>query len=1050
MRKNTCIALFTVGLIALLSPQSLLAQRRKKKAEEPLISYQQLDSSNFTALKFRNIGPFRGGRCVAVSGVSGQPLTYYMGSTGGGVWKTTDAGQSWKNISDGYFRTGSVGDIAVSQADPNVIYVGMGEHPIRGVMTSFGDGVYRSVDAGQSWHHVGLDETRHISDVVIHPDDPDWVYVAAQGAAHGPSAERGIYRSQDGGKTWEQVLFVDENTGASGLAMDPSNPRILYAATWQHTRYPWTMESGGPGSGIYKSKDGGDTWEKLSEGLPELMGKIAVSVSPVNPSRLWANIEAEQGGVYRSDDGGKKWTRICADRVTQARSWYYMEIFADPQSAETVYVLNAPMLKSIDGGRSFKAISNPHSDQHDLWINPENPQNMILGNDGGACITFNGGKAWSTQQNQATAQFYRLSIDRRFPYYLYAGQQDNSTVAVPSRTLGSGIGWRDWYPVAGGESAFLAFDEDDPRLVYGGSYQGNLSVYDHTTGQQKDVMAYPTAGLSALPSEMKYRFNWNAPLVMSQQGGNILYHGAQMVLKSEDGGHHWVEISGDLTRNEKDKQGLGGGPITNEGAGGENYNTLMYLALSPHDENIIWAGSDEGLLHRSEDGKTWENVPPNAPEGIINSIELSPHQAGVAYVTLMRYKFNDLAPYAYRTRDAGKTWEMITEGFEKHAFPRVIREDRQRPGLLYAGTETGLYLSTDSGEHWQPFQLNLPVCPILDLGLRDNDLVVATSGRAFWILDDVSAIQQISDDPSTANLIIPKPTVRVVGGGRGEPFMGKNPPSGMIIDYFLPDSLPDSVSLELTIHDSEGSLVRSFSSEKDPEFKRFLGGPSPEPTLDKHVGLNRFVWDLRADGLPAVNGVLVLGDYRGAIQAPGSYRLHLSVGEQNFEAQAELLPDPRLDASEADFARQAQVLRDIEAQVIDIHQSVSQMRRAQSQVKSVVARLKKQDLAAELIEQGEAISEAISTWEEALIQPKTKTFQDVVNFPNQLNAEFLTLKGRAESHDPHISAGIEARLEDLKSEWQNHQDLMNKIIEEDIESFNKAFASLELPAIWLE
>jgi len=553
---------------------------------------------------------------------------------------------------------------------------------------------------------------------------------------------------------------------------------------------------------------------------------------------------------------------------------------------------------------------------------------------------------------------------------------------------------------------------------------------------------------------MKYRFNWNAPLVMTQDERYILYHGAQMVLKSEDGGMSWREISPDLTRNDSSRQGVGGGPITNEGAGGENYNTLMFLALSPHDQDVIWAGSDDGLVHMSPDGgDTWRNVTPkDAPEGIINSIEVSPHEANTIYLTLMTYKFGDFTPWAYRSRDNGASWTLITEGFAEEAFPRVIVEDRQQPGLLYAGTETGLYLSVDAGDHWHPFQLNLPICPILDLALRDNDLIVATSGRAFWILDDLSALQQGLPRLSEAApmLFRPKPTVRLLAGGRGGAFEGENPPSGMIIDYFLPDSLPDSVAVTLTILDASGEKLRRYHSEKDPDFQTFPGGPKPEPTLGKAQGMNRLVWDLRRESLPAVPGVMVLGDYAGAVVAPGDYRLRLSVGDTSLQASATVTADPRLLASPAEFAAQQALLLSITSLVKDIHHSVNRMRNAQQQVDQLVAQLKKHQGTEALVETGEALSQAIDTWEENLIQPKTQTFQDVVNFPNQLNAELLTLKGRVETHEPRPTAGARQRLSDLQAEWERHLSAMRQLINEDLAAFNQAYREQELPVIMLE
>ena len=645
-------------------------------------------SEEFHGLKFRNIGPYRGGRSNTACGVVGDPLTYYMGTVGGGVFKTEDAGNSWKNITDGQLKMGSVGAIAVAESDPNVLYVGMGEHAVRGVMTSYGDGVYKSTDAGKTWYHIGLPMSRHISRIRIHPNNPDVVYVAAQGALFGPNEERGIYRSMNGGDSWEKVLFVDNNTGAADISMDMNNPRILYASMWDHQRYPWTVRSGGPGSGIYKSIDGGDTWEKLTKGLPAKMGKVAVDVSRANSEVVYANIEADKSGVYKSTDAGKSWKLVCSDRITITRAWYYIEIFADPVNEDIVYVMNAPFLKSIDGGKSFSTISVPHGDQHDLWINPNNNRYMINANDGGANISFDMGKSWSRQDNQVTAQFYRVITDNQFPYRVYGGQQDNSTVSILSRTNSRGIGNKDWNPVAGGESAFIAFDENNPTKVYGGSYQGNISYYDTETGLTKDIMAYPVIGLGTLPSEMKYRFNWNAPIVACPQDPSFIYHGGNHVLKSSDSGKTWEEISPDLTRNDKSKQGPGGEPYTNEGAGGENYNTISYLVSSPHAQGTLVVGSDDGLVHITQnDGVDWKNITPSGlTESLINSIEVSPHAPGTIYLSVTKYKWNDFTPIIYKSTNYGQSWKMINKGIDSEAYVRVVREDHQVKDLLYAGT----------------------------------------------------------------------------------------------------------------------------------------------------------------------------------------------------------------------------------------------------------------------------------------------------------------------------------------------------------------------------
>ncbi|MEK6480353.1 glycosyl hydrolase [Catalinimonas sp. 4WD22] len=1046
------IALLCSLLICLFLSFEGFAQKKKKQND----TEKHPDPELYQGLKFRNIGPFRGGRSVAVSGVIQQPLVYYMGSTGGGIWKTEDAGLNWKNISDGQIKTGSVGAIAVAESDPNVIYAGMGEHAIRGVMTTHGDGVYKSTDAGKTWKHIGLDKTRHISDVIIHPENPDVVYVSAQGAAHGPTEERGIYKTTNGGESWEKVLYVDEKSGASGLTMDMTNPRILYAAFWEHQRYPWKVKSGGEGSGIYKSTDAGESWEELTEGLPELMGKIGISVSRANPNRIWANIEAEEGGVYRSHDGGENWTLVSSDRVTQARSWYYMEVFADPQDEETVYVLNAPMLKSIDGGKTFKPVPTPHGDNHDLWVHPENNQQMINANDGGANVSFNGGSSWSTQENQPTVQFYRVITDNRFPYYVYGGQQDNSTVAIASRNADAGISWKDWYAVSGGESAFLAFDEDDPQMVYGGSYQGNISVYNHATGRTKDIMAYPVVGLGSIPKEMKYRFNWNAPIIMSQHDKKTIYHAANVVLKSTDGGMSWEEISPDLTRNDTTKQGLGGGPITNEGAGGENYNTLAYLLESPHQSGVLWAGSDCGLVHVTTDGgQNWQNVTPaEAEEGIINSIEVSPHDPSTAYITLLRYKMNDFAPYVYKTTDNGQSWTEINEGFEEEDFVRVVREDPKKKDLLYAGTEGGMYISYNGGANWYPFQLNLPVCPINDLTFRDNDLVVATSGRGFWILDDVGALQQSDGILADVNMQVfePKPTVKFNASVPDEPQpgLGQNPMNGVIIDYYLQEEVPDSVMLSLEILDESGKVIRTMDNQKQEDFQPYPGGPGPKKLLPAKAGVNRFAWDFRTDGIPNVPQVFVMGDYRGHLVAPGEYQIRLTLGEEQQTVNCTILPDPRLNATAADYAKQQQILNDIEESVVSIHKSVNAMRKAKEQVKSLTELLKEQENREALLDSGKALITKIENWEENLIQPKQKTFQDVINFPNQLNAELLDLKSRVDEHDPKVTEGAAQRLNDLKAEWSQHQEALEQIIQFDLANFNKMYRQQNIPAVILE
>ena len=679
-----------IFICLLILPINVNSQKSKKKIKTPVIA---ITDSLYHGLKWRNIGPFRGGRSVTSTGVIGKPHTYYMGSTGGGVFKTTDDGITWKNISDGFFKTGSVGAIAVAESDPNIVVVGMGEHAARGVMTSMGDGVYKSMDAGKTWSHLGLDKTRHISDVVIHPTNPNIIYVTAQGAQYAPSKERGIYKTTDGGKTWKNILSVNNTTGASSLSMDMTNPRILYASMWQHQRYPWVMESGGENSGLFKSIDAGTTWTKMKLGLPKDFGKSGISVSRANPDRVFAVIEAagKKGGVYRSDNAGKTWKQVNSNRVNIARSWYYMEIFADPQNENTVYVLNAPVMKSIDGGKSFSNIPVPHGDNHHLWINPTDNKNLINSNDGGANISFNGGKSWSTQQNQATSQFYRVITDNLVPYNVYGGQQDNSAIGIASRTNDGGIDWKDWYSVAGGESAFIAFDPDAPELVYGGTYQGNISTWSRTSREQKSIKEYPELGLSIAPKDSKYRYNWNAPIITSPHNRATVYHAGNVVFKTTNQGINWTIVSPDLTKNEVEKHGPGGAPYTNEAAGGENYNTLTALVESQHEEGVLYAGSDDGLLHITKNGgESWENItPPGIKDGIINSIDISQHNPATAYVVIMRYKSMDLNSHIFKTNDYGQTWTKIVKGLnDPNGFARVVRADKKQQGLLYAGTET--------------------------------------------------------------------------------------------------------------------------------------------------------------------------------------------------------------------------------------------------------------------------------------------------------------------------------------------------------------------------
>ncbi|MDH3712039.1 MAG: glycosyl hydrolase, partial [Cyclobacteriaceae bacterium] len=831
-----------------------------------------------------------------------------------------------------------------------------------------------------------------------------------------------------------------------------------YAAMWQHRRYPWKVESGGSGSGVHKSTDGGATWEELSEGLPEAMGKIGISVSRANPQRVYAVIEAEgeKGGVYRSDDGGKKWAQTSTDRITIARAWYYIEIFADPVDEETVYVLNAPFLKSIDGGKTFTPIPVPHGDTHDHWINPNNNQVMINANDGGGCISFNGGRTWSSQQNQPTAQFYRVITDHQFPYYVYGGQQDNSSMAIASRTNFIGIGWKDWFAAAGGESAYLAFDPENPEVLYGSSIQGFITRYHVKTEDNKSIQVYPELALGMAPKDMKYRYNWNPPLVANPLGPSTMYFGAQKVLKTIDEGTSWEEISPDLTRNQIERQGKGGGPFTNEAAGGENYNTIMYITPSTHESGTIWVGTDDGLVHLTRDeGKNWHAVTPEGlPEMIINSIEISPHDPATAYIVGIRYKFDDHQPYIYKTDNYGQSWIPIVNGIGSEDFVRAVREDPHTEGILYAGTERGLYISFDQGRIWHKLQLNLPAVPINDLIIQDNDLVAATAGRGFWILEDLGAIQQSkgvfpTDKP---RLFQPKQTVKFTAGGFASirfPNMGQNPMNGVLIDYYLPEDM-DSMEVRLEVLDPSDKPIKTYTNEKDDAFKPYPGGPPPPDQLPSKKGLNRYAWDFRTDRLPNIPGEYIMGDYRGHQVAPGTYKLKLVAEDDSMMSQVQVIPDPRLKSTKEDFDNQQQMLGEIDQLIEDIHQSINKMRKVKEQMGQWNKHLKEKKELDTLIHLGDTIMAHIIDWEKNLLETKHQTQQDVVNFESRLSAEFMFLKNYIDSHDPQITAGARERFQDLKKEWEAQKLVLHQLINNEVANYNKLYREKEVPAVVLD
>jgi len=1007
------------------------------------------DGSLLQGLEYRNIGPFRGGRVTAVAGVPGDILTFYMGSTGGGVWKTTDGGTTWTNVSDGQIATGSVGALAVAGSDPNVIYVGMGSACPRGNISP-GDGVYKSTDAGKTWKQVGLKEAGQIARIRVHPTNPDLVYVAALGHIFGPNPERGVFRSKDGGANWEKVLFVSEKAGAVDLALDLTNPRILYAATWSVVRLPWTLVSGGEGGGIHKTTDGGSTWTKLAEGLPQgATGRIGVAVSPANANRVWAIIEAEDGGIFRSDDAGKSFRKINSDRQHRQRAWYYTHIYADPLDENTVYTLNTAFYKSVDGGKTYETIRVPHGDNHDLWLNPKNSSILINSNDGGANISYNGGKSWSTQTNQPTAEFYRVTTDNQFPYRVYGAQQDNSTMSIPSwNPTSPGITIQDWYDVGGGESGHIAVDPRNPNIVYAGSYGGTIDRYDHESGETRSIMAYPQSAIGQSARDLKYRFQWNAPIRLSPHDPRTLYHTSQYVHRSTNEGQSWEVVSPDLTRNDKEKQDYSGGPLTRDNTGVEVYDVVFAFEESPRQAGVLWAGSDDGLVHLSRDGKNWQNVTPrDMPEwGQVNMIDPSPHDAARAFIAVTKYKLDDFRPYLFRTDDYGQTWKLLTDGkngIPANHFTRVVREDPDRKGLLYAGTEFGMYVSFTDGASWQSLQLNLPVTPITDLQVKEKDLVVATQGRSFWILDDLTPLHQLNEESARASVYLfpPRDAYRAGGFSFGFPgaSIGKNPPAGAAFRYYLAEEPKEEVKIEVL--DGAGKLIKSFSSKTEPPadtspFAQFFGGGAPA-RVTTNAGANRFVWDLRHSDAEVQKGaVLFGGTTRGPKAAPGSYQVRLTVGGTSQTRSFNLKKNPRLATTMEDFQKQLDLALQVRDQLSETHRAIGRIRDVRGQINDLLERLKKAGQIEGVDSAAKPLVEKLTAIEEKLIQTKSQSGQDALNFPPQLDGQWATLLSEIGSADARPTDGSYSRFEELKPELGGHLAKLKEVLDTDLPAFN--------------
>ncbi len=1035
------------GFIATLSVCGLPAQEQKP-------------ASPLSDLKFRQVGPFRGGRSGAVTGVESDPLTFYMGATGGGIWKTTDGGAHWVPVADGQIKLGSVGAIAVSASDPNIVYAGMGEGDLRG-NASHGDGVYKSTDAGKTWTHMGLADTQQIGALKIDPKNPDIAYVAAIGHMDGQNADRGVFRTKDGGKTWQKVLFKSDRAGAVDLSIDPLNSQVLYASIYQYLRKPWTFESGGPESGLWKSTDGGDTWKEITRnpGLPKgVLGRIGIAVSPVRAGSAWVLVEAEEGGLFHTDDGGATWAKVNDKREIKQRAWYYSRIFADPKNADTMYALNTSFYRSIDGGRTFKAIPTGHGDNHDLWIAANDPNRMIESNDGGANITFDGGKSFSTIMNQPTAQFYRVALDNDFPYNIYGAQQDNTTVETASRGNSGSITESNWHDVGGGESGWIAPDPANSNFVYAGSYDGLLTRYDHKTGSLRNVTAWPDNPMGSGVEAMKYRFQWSFPLLFSPNDPKLLYAGSNVLLGTRDEGQSWTVMSPDLTRNDKSKQGPVGGPITKDNTAVEYYDTIFTLDESTLEKGLIWVGTDDGLIHITRDGgKSWANVTPKGiPEFIrINCIAASPFEAGTAYVAATMYLQDDFRPFLYRTNDYGKSWKPIVSGIPADDFTRAIRPDPKQKGLLLAGTEAHLYISYNDGDTWQPFQLNLPNVPITDIAFqkRDDDLVIATQGRAFYVLDEMPMVRALAsgklpDAPLT--VFAPKDAYRYSGGGgfggglSGPSAVGQNPPSGVVIHYAL--KVKPSGDVLIRIKDADGKLVREYTSKPEPKQPTPLeededDRPAPKPTTKP--GMNRFVWDLRyAEATKFPGMILWAAGTRGPLVVPGKYTIEVSADGHTDTQTAIVKADPRSPATPEDARKQLDLALQIEARFSAANQAVLDIEAAKKQLDSYAATAEPKIAAA-----AKAVSAKLDPVENAIYQTKLRANEDALNFPIKLNNKLGALLGTVVQNDATPTAQSYEVFKDLSAQLQVQLDALSSIRTSDIAAFNKMVRDENIPAI---
>ncbi|MFM2362302.1 MAG: hypothetical protein RLZZ316_1204 [Bacteroidota bacterium] len=1037
-------------LLLALMPATLVNGQKKNAA--PAAAVADNSDAILAKVKYRLIGPFRGGRSAAVTGSTKSKTTFFFGATGGGVWKTTDGGSNWNNISDKYFGS-TIGAVALAPSDESIIYVGEGENTMRGNVSEGLGGIWRSDDAGKSWRNLGLKDSRHIIRIVIHPKNPDVVWVATMGHLFGPNEERGIFKTTDGGKSWKKVLYVNNQTGASDLVMESGNPAVLYAGTWRVIRTPHSMESGGDGSGLWKSTDGGDTWVNITgkKGLPRgVWGIVGVAVAPSNTDKIYAIIENAGGGLFVSNDAGETWTLASNDNNIRQRAWYYSKVFVDPKNENKVYCPNVNFMFSTDGGRTFKSVNTPHGDHHDLWIDPEEGNRMIVADDGGAQVSYDGGNSWSTYLNQPTVQVYRLSTDNAFPYRILGGQQDNSAFRIRSRTYGAAITEADFENAAGGESGFVVADPLNADITYGGSYMGLLARLDHKTNELKMINVWPDDGIGAGADVQRYRFQWNYPIFFSPHNPKRLYAAGNHLFVSENEGRSWEMISPDLTTNDKSKQASSGGVITKDNTSVEYYCTIFTATESEYEKDLLWSGSDDGLIHVSKDGgKNWENVTPkDAPKFMMwNCVEADPFKKGAAYFAGTRYKLDDNTPYLYKTEDYGKTWKRIDNGINRMHFTRALRADKKRSGLLYAGTEYGMYISYDDGANWKPFQLNLPVVPITDLHIKNNDLIVGTQGRSIYILDDLSVVQQLNNTVANNSLYVfqPAPAYRMQGrggffgrGGQALRNAGINPPNGVAISYYLKE-VTDSTKLTVTVLDKNHSVIKTFATD------------SKENKIDINSGLNQFVWNMNypdAERIP--EGMIIWnGNVNGPKAIPGTYYARFKTGKDSAETSFTIIADPNYKVNQQEYEEQLSFLLTARDKFSETLKTLKGIKDLRSQMSDYTGRLGK-DCPKEVKDQADAINKKITAVEEALHQTKAKSGQDVLNYPIRLNDKLSNVYDNAFSGNGAPSKQVKEVYADISAKIDAEINKFKAVINTDLPQLNQTIREKQLPVIGLK